>query len=38
MIDIIKGKSVPSVVHTNTRVMRAKDLAKLDEEAMEGSR
>jgi ribose transport system substrate-binding protein len=28
MIDIVKGKSVPSVVHTDTRIMRYTDLPK----------
>lgn len=30
MIDIVKGKSVPSVVHTDTRILREKDLPKTE--------
>ncbi|MEH7107422.1 sugar-binding protein [Bacillus sp. JJ1764] len=38
MIDIIKGREVQTVVHTNTRIMRAKDLTKLQQEDLEGVR
>ncbi|EKN66741.1 periplasmic binding protein/LacI transcriptional regulator [Neobacillus bataviensis LMG 21833] len=37
MIDLIEGKKVPSVIHTNTKILRAGDLPPASRKRMEGN-
>jgi ribose transport system substrate-binding protein len=37
MIELIEGKTVPSIIHTNTQIMRVGDLPPVHPDRMEGS-